>query len=261
MTARFEVDRPPAVEAEAEAEATLPLYARYWLHNRGPAPLGGLAAVAHVHPQRVAAVAGTEVTVRLTVASDCTDAQLAGTVSVVCPPGWTAVPAAVPVALAPGEHLAVDVVLRVPPETGPGCYPVRAQLQLTGDNLPPSWRQPVEDVCLVSVGAADSRLLYLVDGPADVVVTTGGSVRLCATVGTDACADLAVEAHLVSPWGTWEWIGPAAQGAVLPAGGSVELGFDVAPPVWTEPGTWWALIRAGCAGSLVYSPAVRVTVR
>ena len=33
-----------------EAEAAQPLYARYWLHNRGPAPLGGLPAVAHLHP-------------------------------------------------------------------------------------------------------------------------------------------------------------------------------------------------------------------
>ena len=43
--------------------------------------------------------------------------------------------------------------------------------------------------------------------------------------------------------------------------GAVELGFDVAPPAWVEPGQWWALIRIGCAGRLVYSPAVRVTVR
>jgi len=28
-----------------------------------------------------------------------------------------------------------------------------------------------------------------------------------------------------------------------------------------QPGEWWALIRVGCAGRLVYSPAVKVTVR
>ena len=38
-----------------EAEAAQPLYARYWLHNRGPAPLGGLPAVAHLHPQAIVA--------------------------------------------------------------------------------------------------------------------------------------------------------------------------------------------------------------
>ena len=89
----------------------------------------------------------------------------------------------------------------------------------------------------------------------------GGSARLTVTVGTDAHADLTLEAHVISPWGTWEWIGPAARGAVLPARGSVELSFDVAPPTWVEPGEWWALIRVGCAGRLVYSPAAKVTVR
>ena len=80
------------------------------------------------------------------------------------------------------------------------------------------------------------------------------------TVGTHALADLALEAHLISPWGTWEWIGPAALGAVLPARGTVGLGFDLMPPAWLDPGQWWALVRVGCVGRLVYSPAAKVTV-
>jgi hypothetical protein len=81
------------------------------------------------------------------------------------------------------------------------------------------------------------------------------------TVGTDAYADLAVEAHLISPWGTWEWMGPNIIGADLRARGTVELEFDVAPPAWVDPGEWWALIRVACAGELLYSPAVKVVVR
>ena len=38
-------------------------------------------------------------------------------------------------------------------------------------------------------------------------------------------------------------------------------GVTVVPTVWVEPGEWWALIRIGCAGQLLYSPAVKVTVR
>ena len=55
-----------------EVEAAQPLYARYWLHNRGPAPLGGLPAVAHLHPQAAVAEPNGEVLLRLTAASDCT---------------------------------------------------------------------------------------------------------------------------------------------------------------------------------------------
>jgi alpha-mannosidase len=267
-TALARLDLPRLLHAEGtglapQTENCQPLYARYWLHNRGPAPLGGLPAVAHLYPHRLTALAGTDVALRLTVASDSSDTPLAGTVTLVCPPGWSPSPAALPFTLPPGEHLTADIALRMPARAEPGLYPVRAQLQVTGAaDIPPAWRQVVEDVCVVSVdGADDGGLVYLTDEPADVEVAAGDSARLAVTVGTDAWADLSLEAHLISPWGTWEWIGPPTLGAVLPARGTVELGFDVTPPAWVEPGQWWALIRVGCAGRLVYSPAVRVTVR
>ena len=93
VLARLEMPRLLDAEAAAlapEAETAQPLYARYWLHNRGPAPLGGLPAVAHLHPRRLTAEPGSEVALRLTVASDSSDAALAGTVTVVCPHGWSA---------------------------------------------------------------------------------------------------------------------------------------------------------------------------
>jgi alpha-mannosidase len=248
-------------ELAPHAEAAQPLYARYWLHNRGPAPLGGLPAVPHLHPQRVTGTPGGEVALRLTAASDCSDAPLDGAVTVRCPDTWSATPAELPFTLCAGDHREADVVVSIPARTPPGLYPVRAQLCLTGDDVPAPWRQVVEDVCVVEVGPHhEAELVYLVDGPADVEIAAGATARLSVTVGTHARGDLALEAHLISPWGTWEWIGPAALGAVLPARGTVELGFDVTPPAWLDPGEWWALVRVGCAGRLVYSPAVKVTV-
>jgi alpha-mannosidase len=183
-------------------------------------------------------------------------------VTVVCPPGWSASPAELPFTLAAGEHLEADVVVQSPAGAKHGAHPVRAQLALTGTKVPAAWRQVVEDVAVVCVGdVEDGGLVYLTEEPADVVVAAGDSARLTVTVGTDACAGLSMEAHVISPWGTWEWIGPAVLGAVLPACGTVELGFDVTPPAWVEPGQWWALIRIGCAGRLVYSPSVKVIVQ
>lgn len=246
-----------------EAEAAQPLYARYWLHNRGPAPLGGLPAVAYLHPENIAGQPGTEVIVRLTVASDCTDSALHGRVRLAGPAGWEVQPAELPYVLPPGEHLETDVVLSIPAGAEPGLYPLRAELAVTGAGaaLPPSWRQVVEDVCVVTIGEPGAQVLKLVSDPHPVDVKAGETARLSITVGTDALADLTAEAHLVSPWGTWEWMGPAAAGVEVPAGGTAEIGFDVTPPAWVEPGQWWALIRVGCAGRLVYSPAVKVTVR
>ncbi|WP_454788629.1 glycoside hydrolase family 38 N-terminal domain-containing protein [Mycolicibacterium lutetiense] len=251
-----------------EAEAAQPLYARYWLHNRGPAPLGGLPAVAYLHPESIAGQPGNEVVVRLTAASDCTDAALHGRVRLYGPPGWDVRPAELPYVLPPGEHLETDVVLSVPAGAEPGLYPLRAELAVTGsgsDALPPSWRQRVEDVCIVTIGEpggdTGAHVLKLVSEPQAVDVKAGETARLSVTVGTDALAGLSAEAHLISPWGTWEWMGPAAVGVEVSAAGTAEIWFDVAPPSWVEPGEWWALIRVGCAGRLVYSPAVKVTVR
>ncbi|MGK2869415.1 MAG: NEW3 domain-containing protein [Mycobacterium sp.] len=244
-----------------EAEAAQPLYARYWLHNRGPAPLGGLPAVAHLHPDQVRVEPGTPVRLRLTVASDCTDTAVRGRVRVVCPPGWTADPDELPFVLPPGNYLEAEVTVTMPAGASPGLYPVRVELALNGrGGLPPSWRQVVEDVCVIQVGEPGTELLRLVSGPSEITVAAGQTARVGVTVGTDARADLAVEAHLISPWGTWEWLGPAAAGAEVPAGGTVRLDFEAAPPPWVQPGQWWALIRVACAGQLVYSPAVSVVV-
>ncbi|OBJ77742.1 NEW3 domain-containing protein [Mycobacterium colombiense] len=258
------VDAPSAAAGGADlapqAEAAQPLYARYWLHNRGPAPLGGLPVVAHLHPPRASAEPGGAVTMRLTVACDSTDAKLHGAVTLRCPDGWTAKPAELPVSRRVGDHFYKDVVVSVCEHAEPGRYPVRAELRVTGDDVPASWRQPVEDVCVVTVGGAAGELVYLADGPAEVTLRPGEAGALTVTVGSHAGADLALEAHLISPWGTWEWMGPGALGAVLPARGTVDLGFQLTPPAWLEPGQWWALVRIGCAGRLVYSPAVKVTV-
>ncbi len=142
----------PATGAQLapNAEAAQPLYARYWLHNRGPAPLGGLPAVAHLHPQRLTAEPGDEVVLRLTAASDCSDSALDGAVTLVCPHGWSATPAELPFTLASGEHLETDVVAD---DSGcapsPGCTRCGRSCALTGGDAPAAWRQVVEDVCVV----------------------------------------------------------------------------------------------------------------
>lgn len=269
LLARLDVTEIPCrtTTLAPEAEVAQPLYARYWLHNRGPAPMGGLPAVAHLHPYQLSAAAGAESMLRLTVASDCTDATLGGMIELVYPRGWSVAPDEMPFTLGAGEHLETDVMLGIPAHTPAGSYPIRAQLRVTSaddSDAPTAWRQVVEDVALVEVGAAGGadppELVHLVEGPADIELAAGQTARLSVTIGSHARADLALEAHLISPWGTWEWIGPAALGADLPAQGAVDLVFDVSPPAWLEPGQWWALVRVGCAGRLIYSPAVRVTV-
>ncbi|MUL77416.1 NEW3 domain-containing protein [Mycolicibacterium sp. CBMA 226] len=250
----------------ADAEVAQPLYARYWLHNRGPAPLGGLPAVAHVHPTEVSGEPGAPVRVRVTAASDCTDAALHGRVRVLVPDGWSVAPDELPFVLPPGGYLETEVQLELPAGVPAGRYPVRVELAVTGGDkqhqVPASWRQLVEDVCIVTVGEpADAPLLRIVAEPEPVDVAAGGHADLSVVVGSAAGAPLSLEAHLISSWGTWDWLGPAVLGADVAAGGTVAFDFDVAPPPWAEPGQWWALIRIAAAGRVLYTPAVSVRVR
>ena len=269
-TLRARLDLPHVLNGDnitlaPDAEVAQPVYARYWLHNRGPAPLGGLPAAAYVHPEAMAAEPGQTVGLRITAASDCSDLPLHGWVRVLAPHGWSATPAELPFVLPPGEYLETEVSLQVPPDTAPGRYPVRVELAVTGggnhSQVPASWRQVVEDICIVSVGDTSAELLKLVGELQPVQVGAGDTGFLSVTVGTDAGADLSLEAHLISPWGTWDWLGPNVIGVELPAGGSATLDFAVAPPRWVRPGQWWALVRIAAAGRLLYTPAVAVTVR
>ncbi|MUL44739.1 alpha-mannosidase [Mycobacterium sp. CBMA293] len=270
-TVRARLDLPHVLNGDhvtlaPDAEVAQPVYARYWLHNRGPAPLGGLPAVAHVHPTEATGEPGTPVRLRVTAASDCTDTTLHGRVRVQCPAGWSDTSDELPFMLPPGGYLETEVQLELPADVAPGRYPIRVELAVTGGakgrQIPGAWRQTVEDVCIVTVGEpAGTELLTLVAEPEAVDVVAGERAFLSVTVGTDAGAPLSLEAHLISPWGTWEWLGPSVVGADIPAGGTVALDFDVAPPRWVDPGQWWALIRIAAAGRVLYTPAVSVRVR
>jgi alpha-mannosidase len=245
-----------------EAEPAQPLYAKYWLHNRGPAPLGGLPLAVHVGPAGGEVAAGGTVALPVSVASDATDADLHGFVRIALPDGWHAEPAELPFGLPAGGHLTDEVTITAPAYAEPGRYPVRVRVEPAGDALPASWRQVVEDVAVLTVGAAvgQESLIRLSADPEAVRLARGERGRICVRVASAAGAPIALEAALVSPWGTWEFTGPRAVGAELPAKGEVELGFDVTVPPWAAPGSWWALVRVSGAGRLLYSPAVPLEV-
>jgi alpha-mannosidase len=238
-----------------EAELVQPLYAKYWLHNRGPAPLGGLPVAVH-------ASLVTPGNLTVSVASDATDVDLHGFVRLTLPDGWQASLTELPFGLPPGGHLVNEVTVTPPADAEPGRYPVRVSAELAGEALPASWRQVVEDVVIMTVGAGfePGNLIRLSADPEPVRLARGESGRLAVRVASAASAPVSLEAAVVSPWGTWEFVGPRAVGAEVPAHGEVELAFEVTVPSWAAPGRWWALVRVAGAGRLLYSPAVPLEV-
>ena len=245
-----------------EAEPAQPLYAKYWLHNRGPAPLGGLPLAVHVDPTVGTLDPGERTTVSVSVASSCTDADLHGFVRPLLPDGWVSEPAELPFGLPAGGHLTTELTVTAPSDAEPGRYPVRVRIEPAGDGVPASWLQVVEDVALLTVGGPrePEDLLRLSADPEPVRLAPGEQGQLTLRVVSGASAPLAIEAALVSPWGTWEFAGPRSLGVELPALGEVELAFDVTPPPWAPAGRWWALVRVAGAGRLLYSPAVPLEI-
>ena len=118
----LDADGPPG----PDAEVAQPLYARYWLHNRGPCPLGGLPAVAHLHPETMTARTGapvrcgcrwpaTAATPPWRHGADALCARLVGGAPTNC---RSELPAR--------GHRRRTSRMRVPADAEPGDYPVRA---------------------------------------------------------------------------------------------------------------------------------------
>jgi alpha-mannosidase len=223
-------------------------YAKYWLHNTGPAPTGNLPVTVHLDPS-VAAVDGP-VSVTVTVASDLTVDHAAGTVEVEVPPGWRAEPAAVPYTLAPGDFIRVPVVVRPPRSPGRGVYWLLARTEAG-----------VEDVARLLVGTDGPETVTATWGdPGDLVLRPGQAATLDLDLATDAAGPITVDVHLISPWHTWDLFPVPAQRVSLPAGGRTRLRLPVQVPDGHGPGRWWALCRITHAGELHYTAPVTVEV-
>ncbi|WP_309113291.1 glycoside hydrolase family 38 C-terminal domain-containing protein [Saccharothrix sp.] len=261
----------------ASAEVAQPVYARYWLHNRGPAPMGFFPVSVTAGPTVLTAGDGP-LSTSVTVASQVA-AEFSGTLRVVVPEGWSATPAERPITLGAGGHTSFPV--EVVPTGGPGLYFVRVQVPV-GEDL-------VEDVVSVLVPggpldevvppppgpeidhgkqiegttATSGRVtgLRVTDVSESVVVRPGERSVVAVTLANDSSSTVDGEAMPVSPWGTWGFVGPYAKGFSVPAGGVGRVEFEVDVPVDVEPGAWWVMVKLMWFGRVQYTPAIPVEVR
>ena len=256
---------PSGTEPRPASEAAQPVFTRYWLHNKGPAPLGNLPVSVHLHPTAVDLPSDTATaTVRVTVASATVAA--AGLVSLDVPAGLTVTPPGpYRYDLAAGAYRHFDLRLAAP-GAAPGRYFLAAQIH---DPL----GQVLEDALQVTVGTPPAATageppadIEAVLEPAEVAVSPGGSAQVTLRLGNHAAATLRGEAQLLSPYGTWGEPGddlavtPWTRGFALPAGASSELTFTVtAPPGARTGGRWWALARITYFGHVSYTAPVSLT--
>lgn len=278
---------PPADGAELgrRAEPAQPVFGDYWLHNKGAAPLGYQPVTARVVERAVRADGAFDV--RVVVASERTDADVGGVVDLVAPAGWRATPARRTFELAPGAHDEFPVRVVPAPDAAPGRWFAAVQLaDATG--------QVHEDVVTVDLGAppvapADgvtARVLHLeratrkaavVESPIDpdLVAPVGGelSAQLLAdglTAAPGGRAELRVrldnhvagtirgECQLISPWGTWDELGPWITGFEVPGHDRTIVSFALESRPGAPPTTSWALVKVMYFGRLHYTRSIPV---
>jgi alpha-mannosidase len=281
--------RPAAAAAAAGAaaappEPAQPVFTRYWMHGKGPAPAGNLPVAVHLSPVRTAlaepgapGALAAAAPLRLTVA--CGPARARGAVHIDPGPGAEIeVEPSGPLAYAldPLGHAGWDLTVRARPGARRGRHFVAARI--TGDD-----GQVFEDAVLVSVGepaapALDLPLeelfpLYLADqqkadAELDLVLADpqlrlppGGSGRIAVTLRNATRSTVRGEAQLVSPFGSWAETGPWTRGFTAGPEQAITLGFTVTVPAAARPGQhWWALVKIMYFGRVRYSEPAAVTI-
>ncbi len=273
---------PPelALPAAVPPEPAQPVFTRYWLHGKGPAPAGNLPVAVHLSPGRTALLAGPAEDpgdasgLRLTVA--CGTAPASGTVQL-DPGAQLALEPAGPLRydLGAGGHASWDLTVRALPGAAHGRHFVTARIADGG--------QVFEDAVLVSVGepaapALDLPLnelfpLYLADqqklaAELDLALLTprlrlrpGERGEIAVRLGNTTAAQIRGEAQLVSPFGSWAEAHPWTQGFTAEPGGELTLGITVTAAATARPGQhWWALVKVMYFGRVRYSESASVSV-
>jgi alpha-mannosidase len=258
------------------AEPVEPVYARYWLHGKGPAPAGNVPVAVHFSPTRVA-LAGPGETAVLTLTAACGPEPAAGTVELVTPGGLTVTTEQdLHYDLAPGGYAAWDVAVRADESSAPGRYFIAARIRdglghlledtamvAVGERRWPDPALPPEEaleVMQADYAATAAEVTVAVLTP-ELRAAPGGRGELQVSITNALACELHGEAQLVSPFGTWEILGPRIQGICVAPRASAVLRFDLTVPETARPGArWWALVKVMYYGRVRYTEAVGVFV-
>ncbi|MFI7698336.1 NEW3 domain-containing protein [Nonomuraea sp. NPDC049480] len=269
---------PPPAEPELgpTTEPAQPVYSRYWLHNKGPAPLGYLPISIAVTPGLVSSPEGP-FDVDVVVSSHLTDDPHEGVVDLRVPDGWTAAPAQRPFRLPPGGHVRFPVTVTPPTTPAAGLHFVSARTiaggQLiedvttvaVGDDLPElpvAGPPPASGTAVKGTASAEARPTGLSITPvADALsLRPGDRTALVVRLANTTADEIRGEAQLASPWGTWNLLPQVIQGFTVAAGETAEVSFPVEVPEDAATGHAWALAKVMWYGRCQYAPAIRLEV-
>jgi alpha-mannosidase len=277
----------------AAPEPAQPIFTRYWLHGKGPAPAGNLPVAVHLSPGLAAPQPGESTAIRLSVAGG--PAPASGTVTLGIPQGLRLVsarpagqegagPGAASGPTRPGPlhyHLdahgfaAWDLIVQVPVNATPARHFVTATIVDGAGQL-------LQDAVLIAVGeeqtatepafaelssqlddavraqAAEAELTAVTS---DLELPPGGRGEIAVRLTNNTASPLTGEAQLISAHGSWTETGPWTMGFTVPPGDGATMTFTVSIAADARPGQrWWALVKVMYFGRLRYSAPVWVTI-
>jgi alpha-mannosidase len=269
------------------AEPAQPVFTRYWLHGKGPAPAGNLPVSVHLSPGRVTLEdprpgAGPGGPGRLWLSVGCGPGGGAGEVTLDVPPGLAVTgPGGGPAwplryALGPGGYARWELPVAALPGARPGRYFVSA-------SIPGGPGQVLEDAVLVTVGEppppardmppAERDALLVADmqageaevevalGPAAVEIAPGQCATLAMRLANRTAGVIRGESQLISPFGTWQQATPWTRGFTAGPGESITVAYTVTVPAGARPGSeWWALAKVMYFGRARYTECARIRV-
>jgi len=276
-------------DGAALPEPAQPVFTRYWLHGKGPAPAGNLPVAVHLSASAadpgggspgggariaLAGPGGEQAALRLTVA--CGPEPAAGVAELDVPPQLAVEPAGpLRYDLPPRGHASWELRVRVLPGAA-GRYFLAARISDEAGQL-------LEDAALVTVGepAAPPRDLpagefverYLADEQAtaaelavslesrELVLPPGGEAEVAVRLASHAASEIRGEAQLVWPSGSWGSARPWTRGFAVRPGERVTLRYRVTADPASRPGqAWWTLVKVMYFGRLRYTEAIACSV-
>ena len=258
--------RSPATRPRRAPEPAQPVFTRYWLHGKGPAPAGNLPVAVHLSPGRIA-LAGPDGGDAAGRGASCASPSPAAPSP---RPGRCGSAPDARARLEPSGPLRYDLRSR-----GYACWDIAVRARARGRparrhfvtaQITDGSGQLFEDATLVTIGepaapALDLPLdellpLYLADEAAtaaelDLALLTpelrlrpGDSGQIAVRLGNATASQIRGEAQLVSPFGSWAETEPWTRGFSAGPAESTTLAFGVTVPATARPGQhWWALVK------------------
>jgi hypothetical protein len=277
----------PGTAGGTGMELVQPVFTRYWLHGKGPAPAGNLPVTVHLSPGQVTladpAAARQPGPRPLQVSVACGPGGATGEVTLDVPPGLAvtgpdgAGGGPLRYALdADCPHWDWELSVSARPGTRPGRYFVAARISggpgdvledavlvTVGEPPPPSRIMPraERDALLVADLQAREAEVEVAVEPAVLEVAPGQRAALTMRLGNRTASVIRGESQLMSPFGTWHQVGPWTCGFTAGPGETITVDYAVAVPAWARPGShWWALAKVMYFGRVRYTDCAQIRI-